>query len=279
MVKLISRIGGSAGRYVAIAALAGMLTSCGGGSGDASPIGEQDLDGDGFSNDIDDDDDGDGVSDLLDLWTDRDGDGLDDDSGLTENEALDAVEVTDGDPIDPDPVDVVDTGVCGSENGTDNNSSTNTWDDNCVVKRSIDGGLYADSLYAVGIQRVLYCTGYGEAANYGNFADGEYGELSEAAAIDFQAAEGLVADGEVGPRTWARLQSKVEVLEFGIVGSTPDTLGFTGGRCANIVMFYQDTTLAADGFSPLLGGWGLARNAPNQDERLPFSIEAPFGRL
>lgn len=280
MVKLISRMTGNASRYLLIGVMAGTLASCGGGSAgdtDTTPVGERDLDGDGIINDLDEDDDGDNIVDLLDPFTDRDGDGLDDTSGLTEAEATNTN--TDGDADGDGFIDVSDTAVCGSENGTDNNSSNNTWDDNCVVERSITGGQFADSLFSVGIQRVVYCSGYGTGENYGAFADGEYGPGTEAAVQEFQRAEGITDDGIVGPITWGRLQAQIELLEAGTVGVSPDTYGFSGGRCAGIPMFYQATSLNANGDGIVRGGWELARNAPNADLRIPFSYESPFGRL
>lgn len=274
MVRLIPVASLRASRFLLVAALTGLLVSCGGGSGDDDgsgdliPIGEQDLDGDLIINDEDDDDDDDGMLDLVDLFTDRDGDGLDDDSFLTEAEATATVNV----------------GVCGGENGTDADSSTANWNDNCVVERSLTGGEFADSLYSVGIQRVVYCAGFASAADYTQdyiaFADGEYGLKSETAIRAFQTAEaGLTVDGIVGPQTWARLQERISVIQVGVVSTTPDALGFTEGRCANIPMFYQQTSTGADGISIDGGAWELARNNPNATQRIPFSTGSPFNRL
>ena len=318
MVRYISQLSGNASRFLLIGVMAGALAGCGGSSGDTVPVGDRDLDEDGIENSVDDDDDGDGIpdrldpftdrdgdgvddtplgerdldddtiindldvdddgdgiADLVDPFTDRDGDGLDDTSGETEAEATNTNSDLDGDGF----TDVSDAAVCGSENGSDNNSSNNTWDDNCVVKRNSIGGQFADSLFSVGIQRVVYCSGYGTGENYGAFADGEYGPGTEAAVQEFQRAEGLVDDGIVGPITWGRLRQQIELLTPGTFGTVPDTYGFSNGRCAGIPMFYQFTTANTSGDGIVLGGWELARNAPNADLRIPFSYESPFGRL
>jgi peptidoglycan hydrolase-like protein with peptidoglycan-binding domain len=277
MIKLISRTGSRACRYIAIAALTSLLASCGGGAGDTTSVCEQDLDCDGITNDLDDDDDGDGELDIVDLFTDRDGDGLDDDSLLNETDAL--ATFVEGDNDNDGFTDVTDTAVCGGEAGTDNNSSDSNWDNNCEIKRTSINGQFADSLFAVGIQRVVYCAGYGTGANYGVFADGEYGPGTEAAVQAFQRDQGLTDDGVVGPQTWGRLQDQLTLLSFGVIATSPDTYGFTDGRCAGIVLFYQNTTAGVDSGSAVPGSWEMGRNAPNEGQRLPFSIGSPFGRL
>ncbi len=282
MVRLISQITGRAGRYMVIAVMAGALVSCGSGgsAGDEEleldPIGERDLDNDGLINDIDEDDDNDGLADLVDPFTDRDGDDLDDDSLLSE---ADATSTDDLDANGDGFTDVSASNVCGSESGSDNNSSTSDWSDNCTVERTSVGGQFADSLFAVGIQRVVYCSGFGTASSYTAFADGEYGPNSEQALMEFQNAEGLTDDGIVGEQTWGALQDRVELLEPGIVNTVPDAYGFSEGRCAGTTLFYQSTTSSVDSDGIVVGGWELARNNPNEAERIPFSYELPFGRL
>lgn len=272
MARTNFRLGKQTGRYLLIATMSGLLASCGGSSStDADngvPLGEQDADLDGIINDEDDDADGDSIPDLSDNFVDLDGDGLDDITLLTEAEA--EGDITEGDEF----VEVSAQNPCGSESGSDNSSSTASWGDNCLVERSLTGGQFADSLFAAGIQRVLYCSGFGSASSYTAFADGEYGELSEAAAIEFQNAESLTPDGIVGSQTWARLQERVQLLTPGVPGATPDIYGFSSGRCEGIPMFYQEVSSAL-----VAGGWTLARNQPNESEEVPFSYEAPFNRL
>jgi len=275
MVRLKSRRANTAGKFVIAMAMTGLLASCGGGAGDTetTALGDQDFDMDGIINSLDADADGDGIDDGDDRFVDLNSDGLDDRTGA---EDVEEVVVTDLDQDGDGFTDVSSANPCGSENGTDNNSSTFAWNDNCVIERSSSGGQFADSLYAVGIQRVVYCAGFGEGSNYGVFADGEYGPGTEAAVQQFQSAQVLTDDGIVGPNTWARLQEQLVVLEEGVVSSTPDAMGFEGGRCAGIPLFYLHTVPSADGLGIVGDRWELARNAPNQNERLPFSIGSPF---
>lgn len=287
MLKKSSLLSKEAGRYLLIASMTGVLVGCGSSSGDTDadadvdtdtdtvtevPLGEQDFDSDLIPNSEDEDADGDGLNDFTeDNFVDLDGDGLDDFSLLTEAdiEAGTVFEVSAEHP-------------CGSQGGTDNNSSNDEWSDNCVVRRSTtSAGQFADSLFSVGIQRVLYCAGFAETSDYAgdndytDFADGEYGPASEAAAIRFQEEELLVSDGIVGRQTWARLRERVELLSLGSPGVSPDTLGFTSGVCADIPLFYQDITEAGDG-AVIPEGWTLALNQPNEVDSAPFSYEEPF---
>lgn len=316
MVKFISRVGGSTSRYLVLAALTTALTACGGGSGD-DPLGDEDFDEDGVINSEDDDADGDGIDDLMDTFVDLNGDGLDDTRGITELEAADFDEDgiiniddedADGDGIDDledsfvdldnDGLDdntmasefteVTDATPCGSESGTDNDSSTPNWNDNCTVRRSTVGGQFADSLYAVGVQRVVYCSGFGSGDTYANFADGEFGPGTEAALKAFQLSDPdpITDDGQVGPNTWDKLQSRIEKLGDGTFAENPDgttsasdSYGFAAGRCAGIPLFYQTVTPGDDGVSVVEGGWTLARNQPNQTVQIPFSVDSPFNRL
>lgn len=307
MVKLKSGTGTA--RYLMIAALSGALVSCGGGSGDSSkPLGDRDLDGDGVINSKDPDSDGDGVPDIDDTFIDWDGDQKDDDRSHQDLDGDGVLNGADSDSDGDGVPDTADTFIdwngdgfddktllteeeanegsqgeftpvsaanpCGSDTtGTDNNSSNNDWGDNCEVKRSLKGGQFADSSFSVGIQRVLFCKGFAEATDtdYTVYADGEFGPKSEAALIRFQQTiPGLDDDGIVGPRTWGALQSQIERLSEGQPGVSPDTWGFTEGVCADIPMFYQDTTRLANG-DVLLGGWSLAKNTPKQNERSAFS--------
>lgn len=287
MVKLISRVGRSSSQYLLIATMTSLLVACGGsGSGDTSgPFPDLDSDNDGTINSEDDDDDDDLILDVDDTFTDRDLDGFDDTTGFTEEEANPpVVPVVEGDEDGDGFRDVSNAFPCGGETGTDNASANNTWDDNCTVKRTAEGGQFADSLYAVGIQRVVYCEGFGNGDSYTNFADGEFGPGSKTALQMFQAREdGLTDDGVVGGQTWARLQLQLELLDPGAfdadTGFGSDSYGFSDGRCAGIPMFYQQTQPSTDGLSVDRLGWSLARNTPLEAQSIPFSIGSPFNNL
>ncbi len=317
----------------------------GGGGGDSTElengdIDSLDLDGDGIPNGEDFDDDDDGIDDLADPFVDRDGDGFDDiigaqdldQDGIVNSEDFDA----DGDFLADADIDF-DTGErldkfidlnqdgfddesgqtegqsigvtadmpCGIESGSDSQSANNEWNDNCLVRRSSAGGLFADSLYAVGVQRISWCAGFDgtiPADTVADFAEGEFGPSSEASLKAFQLATSipnseplpagdepfamLVDDGQVGPQTWAKLRkaiTRLTLAEFDVNDSVDtvgfDTYGFAAGRCADIPLFYQALTLQEDGINVDLLGWRLARNPPNSGDSVPFSIDAPFNRL
>jgi len=286
MVKLISRTGRRAGRLIAVAALTSLLASCGGGSGDTPLGGGADFDGDGTPDIEDFDADGDGILDAEDAFVDLDGDGFDDFTGETE-ELANAPDV-EGDADNDGFIDVTADAVCGGENGSDNNSSNNDWSDNCVIRR----GQFATSLYSVGIQRLLFCaagnfaSGTTSGTDYREFADGIYGPNTEAAVEAFQRTEeGLTVDGIVGPVTWGRLQNlvdrEVEPLVLGVFGERPEGVGFTEGPCEGIVLFYRTLEGLTDDPIPvpIFGSWELARNAPNESQQIPFSIDRPSDLL
>lgn len=175
-------------------------------------------------------------------------------------------------PVNPD--------SCGDDGGSDNISFNSNWDDNCVIKRTSLGGQFADSLYSVGIQRILFCTGFASGSDYRVFADGEYGPITEASVQQFQQSNFLVDDGIVSAQTWGGLQGQIVLLSFGELGPegvTRDTYGFSEGLCAGIPMFYQEVFLRGELIE--LGGWTLARNQPNAEEAIPFSTGIPFNQL
>ncbi len=341
MVKFLTFTRKSAGRYFALAALTTTLVACGGSSsGDAPDLDGQDLDGDGIANSEDTDADGDGIEDDIDDFVDLDQDGFDDIIGLMDLDQdgilnkddpdADGDFLADAELVNFDTGERLDKFVdlnqdgrddqsnltegeanfsvitaerpCGGETGSDAYSENATWDDNCQIRRSSVGGLFADSLYAAGIQRITWCAGFDgttAVATLEAFSDGEFGPNSEASLKAFQSATSipnseplaagvapfaqLVDDGSVGPQTWAKLQKAITRLQQGQLGPNntvgPDSYGFALGRCANIPLFYQEVTLQADGITTELGGWRLARNRPNEGASIPFSIDAPFGRL
>lgn len=281
------------GRYVALLVLTSLLSACGGSGGDTTTDNADsdnnpsvtesiinpdnlDFDRDGMLNVSDTDADGDGLIDDFDPFVDLDGDGRDDDSGMTQAQAEDTQDAANSD--------------CAEESGAVAFGQTPGWNSNCAIRRSSVGGAFADSLYSVGVQRIVFCSGFGEAANddYRRFADGEYGPNSENALQQFQASSPntLTDDGIVGPDTWAKLKNALTLLQFGELDEnsgevSPDIYGFVDGRCGGTPLLFQDLTYDATIDKYILGGWRLAQNSPSVDEAdaLPFSIGQPFGLL
>ena len=271
-------------RYSAIVALSATMAACGGSSGTTGTEtttdsqggfdlgGLSDFDLDGVSDFDDFDADGDGILDSEDNFVDLNNDGFDDLNGNTEFSEFENVSFA---------------SACGNESGSVASGEDADWDDNCFIRRSIDGGEFADSLYSVGIQRIIFCSGFdGDTGlTLTQFADGEYGPASEAALQDFQASfpNPLAADGIVGSNTWAKLQDAIVRLEIGesLPGSSValDPYGFMSGPCAFQPLLYQTVTQDAQTSVFIGGGWRLARNPPASDETVPFSIALPFNRL
>jgi len=291
MVKLLTHAGRCTGRYLALTALTATLVACGGSTGDTVDTGDDD--GDGIPNSEDLDADGDGFDDVI-GEQDLDGDGIinrldidADNDGITDSDPADGFVDLDGNGLD----DVTSSSAaqCGSESGTDAYSATPQWDDNCTIRRTIDGGLFADSLYSVAVQRIVFCSGFGgnPGDTYADFADGEYAQLSEDAMQQFQASSPgpITADGIVGPQSWGKLRSAISLLQQGqeivdVAGNaslSPDVYGFTTGRCANIPLFHQNMTLS--GNTRIEGGWRLVVNDPSLGVTTPMSIDLPFNLL
>ncbi|MFK8082716.1 MAG: peptidoglycan-binding protein [Granulosicoccus sp.] len=216
---------------------------------------DQDFDGDGIANSEDDDADGDNTPDVFDPFIDLDGDSLDD--GTRRNEEDSYIFVSERNP-------------CGPEEGFDSHSRNSDWADNCTIR---SGGRYSRSVYIAGVQRIVYCSGFGEGENFASFADGELGPTSVEALREFQRSspDVLVDDGVVNAQTWAKLQSKLERLEINFDGSfSRDSYGFTEGRCANTPLFFQNVDFSV---TPALGGgWTMGRNPPNEAIGTAFSF-------
>jgi len=192
----------------------------------------------------------------------------------------------DPDPMDPDIpnpppvpgdndgdgfVDVTATTPCGGEMGEDNNSSDETWSNNCWLKRQLDGGQFADSLYTLGVQRLLFCNGFG-SGTLATFADGEFGPGTKAAVEAYQAARGMTPDGIVGGMTWTQMQ--MELGSAMIVEGMPNTDAFAvnGLACENQVVFFADFESPTN---PAYNNWDLAEPV-NGTGRRNFSIDSPF---
>ena len=298
---------GHAGRHhfarcLLVGAIGATLVGCGGSSGDGDGgfqdanndgIADADIDGDGVIDDLngdgfpDVDTDGDGQVDDLnadgvpDYFGDSDGDGnndLDTDGdGVPDDFDGDGVaDRIEGDEDGDGFVDPSAENPCGGTGGSDPDSSNNSWDDNCTVERF---GQFEDSLYTAGIQRVVYCDGFGEADSVDDFADGDGGPATFGAVEDYQRENELTVDGIVGPSTWGSLQDKLVLVDPAPLSGGYDGYTVEGLRCGGEVLFYQEVGAAASVTeTPERFGWELASSA-GSTTRVPFNIEVTNGRL
>ncbi len=220
-------------RFAAIA-LSATLVACGGGSGDT----DSDVDADGVP--------------LI-------GGGID----PTDSDVGETIDFEEDNVID-----LTDTFADGCEggSGTDIDSSTSRWDDNCRLQV---GGEHQISSYTQGVQRIVFCRNPdSDIANIGAFADGNFGPMTREEVRRFQTAEGIGADGIVGPETWGALQDVLELLGVNEDDGSDAHGVALPGNCANVVQFYQQRS------GTQLTGWTMARTI-GSNESVPFSVGPP----
>ena len=173
----------------------------------------------------------------------------------------DTGDITDTDDTD-DTDDIDDTdALC------DGDSRNDTWTDNCALQKD---GLYGNSSYTKGVQRVVFCLGInpGNSASIEAFSDGLFGPNTEAAIMEFQENQQLVADGIVGPQTWGGLQDVLDLpQDFDV-----DYISYSvqGNGCGTEIQFYQ----LADQPDEVPFSWKMART-PDSPEMIQFSINGP----
>jgi len=202
-----------------------------------------DFNGDGLV-DSGDDINADGVVNFEDF--DVNGDGfVDIDDDLNFDGAINSLDVADNNNTNTDPVD------CEGEAGTDHNSSTSPWNDNCEMR---DGVSYRDSSYSRGIQRILWCQGFAGTAELSAFADGSFGPNTATAVTAFQQANNITPqDGIVGPITWDALQGTLELIPNGNDGTTT-AYGVTSVDCNGQAQFFQDNATGSWRIADVPGG-------------------------
>ena len=265
-----------------------------------------DSDGNGI-NDNDEDTDGDGVNNFDEILagtdpsvpngsttitptTDTDGDGLFDVEELdilgtdpnladTDGDGIeDGLEDADGDmvsnfdellngtnPLVADAVPEEEVAVVQSCDDTD--SSNESWNDNCQLQRF---GTFATSSYTQGVQRILFCQGFGGNGSITAFADGIFGPGTETSVRNFQTENGLTVDGVVGEETWGALFDTLNLIAVPdlIVGNEAFASYGVDGCQQTTAQFYQQVSAFE------LLGWRMALT-PGSQVPVPFSTGAP----
>jgi len=176
---------------------------------------------------------------------------------------------------------------CLGRGGSDPGSTNAEWTDNCYIEYEFSDsdtgtvyeGPFYRSTYAKGIQYILYCREEAGANTQDAWSDGIYGPNTQAAVIAFQTAEGLAADGIVGPQTWNRMQTLVDTDNtyistngnydaYGVAQvAAPDAA--LGIDCTQQAHFYART----DDLATIVA-WELAAD-PGSTAQGSFSIAAP----
>jgi len=141
---------------------------------------------------------------------------------------------------------------------------------------------FYESTYVQGIQRILYCQGYGtEGVTFDQFADGFYGPFSKEAVREYQADKGLNVDGDVGMETWGALQEDVENSDTLISAHSDDKYRAYGIRpsnqsalrgiddCSQVIHFFHRFNNP-----PETAGWEMA-SSPGENVKSSFSIAEP----
>lgn len=196
------------------------------------------------------------------------GGGDDPDDPLTDD--IEDPVLTDFDPVEGGCDIVLISGVAVA--GIDIDSSTTGWDDNCAI---FVGGTHRNSSYTQGIQRIIFSRGF-TAGNSDilNFADGSFGPITQDQVREFQQAEGIAADGFVGPETWGALEDVVTAALISTTESDRNIYGveeFDGGPAfEGVAQFFQ----AIDPVTFEEGGWTMAET-PGTLIEVPFSIGPP----
>ncbi len=154
----------------------------------------------------------------------------------------------------------------------DDASRNDGWADNCITGRDAN----SNSLYAQGIQRIVFCLGInpGNSATIDQFADGAFGPNTELAVEEFQSRRDktdpdsgdstILVDGIVGPQTWGELE---DVLDLPTVFDL-NTAAYSvnGVACDTETQFYQNRNTPFD--------WTMAQ-VPGSETAVEFSVNAP----